>query len=76
MPSEPLKLLFRSVNKTIIVKLKDGSEYMGRLIKCDPTMNLTMTDTQELNNDGNAKTKFGKVLIRGNNILYVKTEVK
>jgi small nuclear ribonucleoprotein (snRNP)-like protein len=75
MPSEPLKLLFRSVNKTIIVKLKDGSEYMGRLIRCDPTMNLTMTDTQELNNNGDIKTKFGKVLIRGNNILYIKTDL-
>jgi small nuclear ribonucleoprotein (snRNP)-like protein len=75
MPSEPLKLLFRSVNKTIIVKLKDGSEYMGRLVRCDPTMNLTMIDTQELNNNGGVKTKFGKVLIRGNNILYIKTDL-
>jgi small nuclear ribonucleoprotein len=55
------------------VKLKDGHEYIGDLMKYDSTMNLILTDAIEAVDDGNAVAKYGKILVRGNNILYIKT---
>jgi len=73
MPSEPIRLLNKSLHNQILVKLKDGHEYIGDLVKYDSTMNLILTDAIEAVDDGNAVAKYGKILVRGNNILYIKT---
>jgi small nuclear ribonucleoprotein len=73
MPSEPIRLLNKSLHNQILVKLKDGHEYIGDLEKYDSTMNLILTDAVEAVDDGNAVAKYGKILVRGNNILYIKT---
>ncbi len=71
----PLKYLRSAINNTILVKLKDGSEYMGRLKYCDPTMNLLLEECVEVKESGKKpSTKYGLVLIRGSNILYVSTD--
>lgn len=74
MPSEPIRLLNKSLHSQILVKLKDGHEYVGTLEKYDPTMNLIMSDAIEAA-DGSSEpiAKYGKILVRGNNILYIKT---
>jgi len=69
----PLKLLSRAINTRIHVKLKSGNEYNGILEKCDNNMNLIIVDAQEINN-GDPVARYGRVLIRGNNILYIKLE--
>ena len=58
----------------ILVKLKDGHEYTGRLIETDAYMNLVLTEAEELE-DGEAIARFGEVFIRGNNILYIKPDL-
>jgi small nuclear ribonucleoprotein len=74
MPSEPIRLLNKSLHNQILVKLKDGHEYVGNLEKYDLTMNLILTDAVEAIDDVNQPiAKYGKILIRGNNILYIKT---
>ena len=73
MPSEPIRLLNKSLHSQILVKLKDGHEYMGNLVKYDSTMNLILIDAIEAVDDGNPVAKYGKILVRGNNILYIKT---
>lgn len=67
----PLKLMFRCINDTITVYLKDNSQYRGILVSADQNMNLILMDAEELNNNGEIKVKLGKVLVRGNNILYI-----
>jgi len=37
----------------------------------DNNMNLIMDDTEEINDNGETKIKYGKILVRGNNILYI-----
>ena len=73
MRSLPLKLLNRAKKTKINVKLKSGSEYNGILDKCDNNMNLIIKDAEETNN-GEPIARYGRVLIRGNNILYIRLE--
>ncbi len=42
-------------------------------MKFDQTMNLILIDAVEAVDDGNPVAKYGKILVRGNNILYIKT---
>lgn len=70
----PLKSLRLAVNKVVLVKLKDGSEYVGKLEQADGTMNVVLSDCAELRNDGKEiVAKYGRVLIRGSNVLFVCT---
>lgn len=68
----PLKTLRSSVNKDVLVKVKDGNSYVGRLIMTDPTMNVVMIECEEYP-EGSMKSiaKYGTVLIRGSQILYI-----
>ncbi len=74
MRSDPIRLLNKSLHNQILVKLKDGHEYVGNLQKYDLTMNLILTDAVESLDDTNSPlAKYGKILVRGNNILYIRT---
>ncbi|MCC6018774.1 MAG: ribonucleoprotein [archaeon YNP-LCB-003-016] len=66
-------MLGRAVNTRVTVRLKSGDEYTGILEKCDPNMNLIIVDAEELNN-GTVIAKYGRIFIRGNNILYIKLD--
>ena len=57
--------------KAIIVKLKWGHEYKGYLVSVDAHMNLQLAQTKEFI-DGNFTKKLGEVLVRCNNVLYVR----
>ena len=70
----PLKLLQRAVNNKILVRLKDGHEYSGRLVETDAYMNLVLTEAEELE-EGDAIARYGEVFIRGNNILFIKPDL-
>ncbi|MDH5815900.1 MAG: small nuclear ribonucleoprotein (Sm) [Candidatus Nezhaarchaeota archaeon] len=70
--SDPLKLLMKSINGEVVVRLKDGRSCRGILEKCDQCMNLLLNDAEEINEEEGPIAKYGKVLIRGSNILFVK----
>ncbi len=72
----PLKTLRSSVNKDVLVRVKDGNSYVGRLIMTDPTMNIVMVDCEELSPDDKPIAKYGTVLIRGSQILYIVIDYK
>ncbi len=71
---DPLKTLRRSVNNKILVRLKTGHEYIGRLIETDAYMNLVLSEAEELEN-GESIARFGEIFIRGNNILFIKPDI-
>lgn len=66
----PIKALEQQLDEVISVKLKDQRIFRGHLTRCDMYMNLTLTDAEELEND-ETRAKYGQVLIRGNNILWI-----
>jgi len=53
--------------------LKNDVEYKGKIDNVDSYMNLIMTDAEELK-DGNAAEKFCRIILRGNNVLFIKLE--
>jgi len=69
----PLTMLQKHTKKNVIVRLKNDVEYRGKMDNVDSYMNLIMADTEELNN-GKLVEKFGKVIVRGNNVLFIKLE--
>ena len=69
----PLTTLQKNTKKNVIVRLKNDIEYKGKMINVDSYMNLIMTDAEELK-DGKTTEKFGRVILRGNNVLFIKLE--
>ncbi len=71
MPEKmPIKALEQQINDIVSVKLKDQRIFRGHLTRCDMYMNLPLADAEELE-DENIKAKYGQVLVRGNNILWI-----
>ncbi len=67
----PLTTLQKNTKKNVIVRLKNDIEYKGKMVNVDSYMNLIMTDAEELK-DGKTVEKFGRVILRGNNVLFIK----
>ena len=59
--------------KPVIVKLKWGMEYKGFLVSVDAYMNLQLANTEEYI-DGQCTGNLGEVLIRCNNVLYLRAD--
>ncbi|ORX81975.1 small nuclear ribonucleo protein SmF [Anaeromyces robustus] len=70
----PKPFLNELTGKPIIVKLKWGMEYKGYLTSVDSYMNLQLANTEEYI-DGASTGVLGEVLIRCNNVLYIR-EIK
>ncbi|MBS3921818.1 MAG: ribonucleoprotein, partial [Nitrosarchaeum sp.] len=48
-------------------------EYKGKMDNVDSYMNLIMTDAEEFH-DGKVIANYGRVIVRGNNVLFIKLE--
>lgn len=68
---KPLNSLQKAVNKEVSVRLKMELEYRGRMTSVDPYMNVILVDATEYSG-GNPSANYGKVVIRGNNVLFIK----
>jgi len=67
----PLKYLKGAVNQIVLVKLKDGYEYIGTLDLVDHTMNVVLSNCQEYDDNGRPTARYGKVLIRGSHVVFI-----
>ena len=75
-PNMPLKALASALNNNILVKLKDGSEIIGILEQSDTSMNLVLSEAKEIDEkDGKLLANYGRIFIRGSNILYIAVNV-
>ena len=70
---KPLQMLQKAVNKHISVRLKSDLEYKGRMSNVDPYMNVILVDAEEYYG-GTLSANFGKVVIRGNNVLFIRID--
>lgn len=71
VPVNPKPFLNDLTGKLVLVKLKWGMEYKGYLVSVDNYMNLQLASTEEWI-DGQFSGQLGEVLIRCNNVLYIR----
>ena len=55
------------------MRLKSEVEYRGRMNNVDTYMNLILVDAEEFNGT-DVVANYGKVVIRGNNVLFIRLE--
>lgn len=67
----PLALLEKSLNKRVILLLKDSRTLEGRLVGYDEFMNMVLEDTEERTVE--QTRKIGSVILRGNNVVSIST---
>ena len=72
-PKRPLTTLQKGINKKVTVRLKNEVEYKGKMNNVDSYMNLIMTDAEEISN-GKVVANYGRVIVRGNNVLFIRLE--
>lgn len=71
VPVNPKPFLNELTGKVVVVKLKWGMEYKGYLVSVDAYMNLQLANTEEFI-EGQFTGNLGEVLIRCNNVLYMR----
>ncbi|XP_038045379.1 small nuclear ribonucleoprotein F [Patiria miniata] len=71
LPLNPKPFLNGLTGKPVMVKLKWGMEYKGYLVSVDGYMNLQLANTEEYI-DSVFQGNLGEVLIRCNNVMYVR----
>ncbi len=70
----PLTALQRAINKEVRIRLKNSLEYRGVMVNIDSYMNVLLENASEHNERGELIKNYGKVVIRGNNVLFIKIE--
>jgi small nuclear ribonucleoprotein len=70
----PLFMLQKSINKPVRVRLKNSEEYRGNMVNVDAYMNVFLEGAVEYNDKGDMVTNYGRVVIRGNNVLFIKLD--
>ena len=69
----PLDALNQSRGKRVIVELKNGKQFVGKLIAFDIHINTVLDDAEERENN-ELKRKIGRVFIRGDTIVFISPE--
>jgi small nuclear ribonucleoprotein len=67
---KPLSVLNANINHQVIVELKAGREYRGKLEGFDPHMNIVLKNAEERMNDEVVR-KFDIAILRGDNVIYI-----
>ena len=70
MSQRPLDILNESLETPVIVRLKGGRDFRGELQGYDVHLNLVLDKAEELK-DGEAIKKFGTIVVRCDNVVYI-----
>ena len=68
--SRPLDTLNAARNKTVMVELKNGTSYVGKLRAFDIHINLVLDNIKEMQNN-EVKRNFGLGFLRGDTIIFI-----
>eukprot|EP01039_Chlorochromonas_danica_P000262 gene262-281_t len=68
----PLSLLKAAIDHPMLIELKNGDTYNGRLVSCNVYMNICLKDVICTSKDGERFWKLPECYIRGNSIKYLR----
>ncbi len=68
--SRPLDTLNEARNKRVIVELKNGKQFVGKLKAFDIHINTVLEEAEE-HVDGQVKRKIGLAFLRGDTIVFI-----
>ena len=69
-PTRPLDALNKARDKRVIVELKNGKQFIGRLKAFDIHINVVLEEAEE-RVEGETKRKLGSVFLRGDTIILI-----
>ena len=65
-----VKVLDESINKKVLIKLKNGKTITGMLQGFDQHMNLLLDQSEEIPSEGDSKS-LGSIVVRGDNVVMI-----
>ena len=68
----PLSLLSTATGQAMLIELKNGDTYNGKLVGADTWMNVNLEDVICTSRDGDRFWKLPQCYIRGNSIKYLR----
>ncbi|MCJ7720128.1 MAG: small nuclear ribonucleoprotein [Candidatus Hadarchaeum sp.] len=66
----PLDVLNRALGSSVLVSIKGGKEFRGRLSGFDVHVNLVLEETEEIQG-GQSLKRYGTMIIRGDNVVFI-----
>lgn len=73
MELRPLDTLNEARGKQVLVELKNGKQFIGKLKSFDIHINTVLEDSEE-RVDGEVKRKLNTIFIRGDTIIFISPE--
>lgn len=67
----PFDVLQNALNKNVVVGLKEHQTIRGMMVSYDVHMNVVLEKAELLTETGEVKQGLGKVLLRGDTIVYI-----
>ena len=66
----PLDVLNRALGSSVLVSIKGGKEFRGKLSGFDVHVNLVLEEAEELQG-GQSSKRYGTMIIRGDNVVFI-----
>jgi len=66
----PLDVLNRALGSSVLVSIKGGKEFRGKLSGFDVHVNLVLEDAEEIQG-GQSSKRYGTMIIRGDNVVFI-----
>ena len=64
------KILEESLGRMVLVRLKGGRSFRGKLQGFDQHMNLVLEEAEDISDTNNA-TRIGTIIVRGDNVVIL-----
>lgn len=68
MAIRPFDLIHKSLKKEVVVVMKNGGSFFGKMASYDENLNLFLVDAKELSGEGR---KFKSIVLKGGNIVSI-----
>ena len=66
----PLDVLNRALGSSVLVSIKGGKEFRGKLSGFDVHVNLVLEEAEEIQG-GQSSKRYGTMIIRGDNVVFI-----